>query len=280
MKLSNTGLVTILIPNLNGMPYLERAIKSCLSQTYECKVLVVDNGSSDTSLEYLGKMEQSTRNFKFVSEEKRGISSALNFGLSHIDTKYVARLDADDEMVEDRISRQVAYLEENPDYIVVGSQLVYINEQGIETGKSLYPESQTDLIRYFAFSNPIAHPSVMFRRDDILALGSYNPKMDGAEDLDLWLRCINAGGIANLSLLLTRYRQHDLQVSRSKRSLSAEIRIRTRGLLKPFGLKHLRGLNYFLNFAKLVELILRYLLWNTKFRLPRSLKRLVLKHAR
>lgn len=280
MQLSDAGLVTILIPNLNGMPYLERAIKSCLAQSYECKVLVVDNGSSDTSLEYLRKIEKTYPNFKFMSEEITGISSALNFGLLHIDTKYVARLDADDEMVEDRISRQVAYLEENPDYIVVGSQLMYINEQGIETGKSLYPESQTDLIRYFAFSNPIAHPSVMYRRDVILALGSYNPKTDGAEDLDLWLRCINAGGIANLSLLLTRYRQHDLQVSRSKRSLSAEIRIRTGGLLKPFGLKHLRGLNYFLNLAKLVELILRYLLWNTKIRLPRSLKRLVLKYAR
>ncbi len=280
MKLIKAGLVTILIPNLNGMPYLEKAIKSCLSQTYECKVLVVDNGSSDTSLEYLSKIEKTCRNFKFISEEKKGISSALNFGLLHIDTKYVARLDADDEMVEDRISRQVAYLEENPEYIVVGSQLIYINEQGIETGKSLYPESQMDLIRSFAFSNPIAHPSVMFRRDDILALGSYNPKTDGAEDLDLWLRCINAGGIANLPLLLTRYRQHDLQVSRSKRSLSAEIKIRIRGLLNPFGLKHLKGFNYFLNSAKLVELMSRYLLWNTKIRFPRRLKRLVLKYAR
>lgn len=279
MQLSDPGLVTILIPNLNGMPYLEGAIQSCLSQTYECKILVVDNGSSDTSLEYLRKIEKMHENVKFISEEEKGISSALNLGLLQIDTKYVARLDADDEMVEDRILRQVAYLEENPKCMVVGSQLMYINEQGIEIGQSSYPESQVELIRSFAFSNPIAHPAVMFRRDDILRLGSYNPKMNGAEDLDLWLRCINGGGIANLSHLLTRYRQHDLQISRSKQSLSAEVRIRTKVMLNPFGLKHFSGFNYILNLLKLLELISRFLLWNTRIGFPRSLKRLIVKHA-
>ncbi len=278
--MSDPGLVTILIPNLNGMPYLEGAIQSCLSQTYECKILVVDNGSSDTSLEYLRKIEKMHENLKFISEEEKGISSALNLGLLQIDTKYVARLDADDEMVEDRILRQVAFLEENPKCMVVGSQLKYINEQGIEIGQSSYPESQSELIRSFAYSNPIAHPSVMFRRDVVLQLGLYNPRMNGAEDLDLWLRCINVGGIANLPLLLTKYRQHDLQISRSKKTLSVEIRIRAKGLLNPFGLKHLRGLNYILNLAKLFELVSRFLLWNTKIRFPRSLKRLILKYVR
>ena len=223
-------------------------------------------------------MEKMHGNVKFISEEEKGISSALNLGLSQIDTKYVARLDADDEMVEDRILRQVAYLEENPKCMVVGSQLIYINAQGIEIGQSSYPELQVKLIRSFAFSNPIAHPAVMFRRDDILRLGSYNPKMNGAEDLDLWLRCINAGGIANLSLLLTRYRQHDLQISRSKQSLSAEVRIRTKVMLNPIGLKHFSGFNYILNLLKLLELISRCLLWNTRIRFPRSLKRLILKY--
>ena len=119
----------------------------------------------------------------------------------------------------------------------------------------------------------------MFRRDDILRLGSYNPKMNGAEDLDLWLRCINAGGIANLPLLLTRYRQHDLQASRSKKSVTAEVRIRTKVMLNPFGLKHFSGFNYILNLLKLFELTSRFLLWNTRIRFPRSLKRLILKYA-
>jgi len=280
LHLSDAGLVTILIPNLNGMPYLESAIESCLSQTYACKILIVDNGSSDASLEYLRGIEKMHPNVRLICEEKRGISSALNFGLLQIDTKYVARLDADDEMVKDRILRQVAYLEENPTCLVVGSQLTFINEEGIETGQSSYPESKADLIRSFAFSNPIAHPSVLFRREDILQLGSYNPKMNGAEDLDLWLRCINVGGIANLPFFLTKYRQHDFQISRSKKSLSAEVKIRTKGMVNPFGLEYLRGFNYILNLVKLFDLISRFLLWNSNFSLPHSLKKLVLKYAR
>jgi glycosyltransferase involved in cell wall biosynthesis len=280
MHLSNPGLVTILIPNLNGMPYLESAIESCLSQTYACKILIVDNGSSDTSLEYLRGLEKMHPNVKLIYEEKRGISSALNFGLLQIDTKYVARLDADDEMAGDRILRQVAYLEGNPTCLVVGSQLAYINEEGIETGHSSYPESKADLIRSFAFSNPIAHPSVLYRREDILRLGSYNPKMNGAEDLDLWLRCINVGAIANLPFFLTKYRQHDFQVSRSKKSLSAEVKIRTKGMINPFGIEYLSGFNYILNLVKLLDLISRFLLWNSKIGLPRSLKKLVLKYVR
>ncbi len=274
------GLVTILIPNLNGMPYLEAAIQSCLSQSYPCKILIVDNGSSDGSLEYLQEIQKIQPSIRFIHEERRGISSALNSGLLHIDTKYVARLDADDEMVESRMMHQVDYLEKNPKCLVVGSQLVYINEEGVQIGQSTYPESQEDLIRYFSFSNPMAHPSVMFRKKEILQLGSYNESVNGAEDLDLWLRCINRGTIANLPLLLTRYRQHGLQISRSKKSLSAELRIRTKGMLNPIGLSHLRGINYILNLVKILELLSRFFLWNTKIRLPRSLKNLVLKYAR
>ena len=278
--MSDAGLVTILIPNLNGMPYLESAIKSCLSQTYTCKILIVDNGSSDASLEYLREIEKMHSNIRLICEEKRGVSSALNFGLLHIDTKYVARLDADDEMVEDRILQQVAYLEDNPTCLVVGSQITFINEEGVETGQSSYPESKADLIRSFAFSNPIAHPSVLYRREDILRLGSYNSKLNGAEDLDLWLRCINVGEIANLPFFLTKYRQHDFQISRSKKSLSAEVKIRTKGMINPFGLEYLSGFNYILNLVKLLDLISRFLLWNSKIGLPPSLKKLVLKYVR
>jgi glycosyltransferase involved in cell wall biosynthesis len=282
MKLysNEPGLVTILIPNLNGMPYLKAAIQSCLSQSYPCKILIVDNGSTDGSLEYLQEIQKIQPNIRFIHEGRRGISSALNCGLLHTDTKYVARLDADDVMVESRIMRQVDYLEENPKCLVVGSQLVYINEDGVQTGQSTYPESQEDLIRSISFSNPIAHPSVMFRRKEILQLGSYDERLNGAEDLDLWLRCINSGTITNLPFPLTRYRQHGLQISRSKKSISAELRVRTRGMLNPFSLNHLRGFNYILNLVKILELLSRFIFWNTKIRFPRSLKNLVLKYAR
>lgn len=274
------GLVTILIPNYNGMPYLEKAIVSCLEQSYDCEIMIVDNGSTDSSIEYVKNIQKQNPSVTLRFEPKRGISQALNTGLREIKTKYVARLDSDDEMTRDRMRIQLELLENKPEVIVVGSQLLFINEAGFELGESNYPLGTKEVLTSLAFSNPIAHPSVMYRREEVVRIGLYTPRYNGAEDLDLWIRCLQYGDICNLSLPLTRYRQHHLQVSKSIKTLSSEIGIRFALLGHPRNPIFPRPKRYLLNFLRLMEIIFRLFFWKFKFRIPLALKKLIQEYAK
>jgi glycosyltransferase involved in cell wall biosynthesis len=248
--------VTILIPNLNGAEFLERAIQSGLKQSTKVKILIVDNGSRDRSIEILEYYARNERNVSFLIEEQKGISNALNKGIRAISTLYIARLDADDEMLSNRIVRQLAFLRQNPDHVLVGSQLQFMNKDGLCNSSSSYPIFSDDVSLALAYMNPLAHPSVMFRRDAVEKVGMYNSKFDGAEDLDLWIRLITVGKIANLNETLTKYRQHLGQVSVANNLYLTELRVRTRAFSSVFYSKHL-SLNWkLLYLLRIADLLL------------------------
>ena len=248
--------VTILIPNLNGAEFLERAIQSGLKQSTKVKILIVDNGSRDRSIEILEYYARNERNVSFLIEEQKGISNALNKGIRAISTPYIARLDADDEMLSNRIVRQLAFLRQNPDHALVGSQLQFMNKDGLCNSSSSYPIFSDDVSLALAYMNPLAHPAVMFRRDAVEKVGMYNSKFDGAEDLDLWIRLITVGKIANLNETLTKYRQHLGQVSVANNLYLTELRVRTRAFSSVFYSKHL-SLNWkLLYLLRIADLLL------------------------
>ena len=200
--------VTVLIPNLNGGKYLEEALISCLKQTHPCKILIVDNGSTDNSLEILKNYSDKYDSVSFLRVPEKGISNALNYGLSRIDTEYICRLDSDDFMVPWRVQMQVTKMIENPNLILVGSQVEYIGHMQTEKRYSNYPSDSDSIKRAMCWSNPIAHPAVFFRTSVIRQAGGYKAHFDGAEDFDLWLRLLEFGDFINLNSPLTKYRIH------------------------------------------------------------------------
>lgn len=222
-------LITVLVPNFNGAKYLKESILSVLEQDIHVRILVVDNGSTDSSLDILRNLQKSSSDLDFLVEEKKGVAFALQKGLLNINTPYVARLDSDDYMLSNRLREQLKYMESHPGCVLVGSQLRYVNEDGINLGCSNYPVG-TDVRKFLSSQNPIAHPSVMFRTDAAKAIGGYRTSCEGAEDLDLWFRLSARGSLAVLNEPLTAYRIHSGQVSK-KNLYFAELKVRLRSFI-------------------------------------------------
>jgi hypothetical protein len=134
------------------------------------------------------------------------------------DTEYIARIDSDDLVVKGRFEKQINYLNKNKKVAVVGSQIQFIDKKGKVKGYSRYPINTSEVKEEFAHGSQVAHPSVMFRKSCVLAVGNYQDfEIEGGtsiiEDLFLWFRILDKYEIANLPDVLISYRQHAGQSS-------------------------------------------------------------------
>ena len=250
----NNPSVTVLIPNLNGCRYLRESVLSALRQDYFCDVLVVDNGSSDDSLKILNELENKFSNFRYIVESKRGIVQALNTGLKNISTDYVARLDSDDIMKPNRISKQINCFSENTSLILLGSAIENIDECGNLKSITKYPGRHELILKSLQYRNTFAHPSVMFKTNIVKQVGLYRSEFEGAEDLDLWLRLINKGQLGNIDEPLTKYRIHSNQVTLLNNYYKIELKVRINWLINNY--RYNDGLNYLLIALRLIDLFL------------------------
>ncbi len=208
------NLATVLIPNFNGAKYIAKAISSALAQNYKCEIVIVDNNSNDESLRIIQNLQKKHLEIKLYSEREKGISNALNLGISRIATKYIIRLDSDDTMEPNRVLRQVDYLERNQNCVLVSSQIRHIDENDLELMTSKYTCGQ-NIAHKLASTNPIAHPASAFVRAAAVNSGGYRNRFNGAEDLDLWFRLAAKGDIAVIDDELTNYRDHTEQATKS-----------------------------------------------------------------
>ena len=214
---ANSPRVDILMPVHNGQKYLQHALLSITSQTYEnWNLVVVLDDCSDDSEEIIQQNIPSEK-LTVIKTKVNNIGAALNIGLEQCKSHYIARLDSDDVMQQDRLEIQVNFLRKFGNISVVGSNVVYIDDGGEEIGISQLPTSIQDLQNKMLIANYISHPTVMFRRNALSDGEIYNPSAKGAEDYELWLRLLSSGKvIVNLSEPLTFYRIHSDQVSRKR----------------------------------------------------------------
>jgi glycosyltransferase involved in cell wall biosynthesis len=205
--------ISVLIPVLNSELYLETCLQSIFVQDSNFEIILVDNGSTDNSLKIAARLAAEDSRLKIVHCSQKGIANALNMGLDFCSAQYVARIDSDDCMLPGRLKRQLAVALDDPDIVLVTSQIEYIDTNGMTSGTSNYPVGFLERSYYFSFMNPIAHPAVFFKLSTVLDLGGYNSKYEGAEDLDLWTRLAGTGKIFSQNEVLTQYRIHNQQVS-------------------------------------------------------------------
>jgi len=195
------------------------------------EIIFVDNNSTDatpTLLEHLAGVDPRVT---ILLEKKPGISAALNLGLLAAKNDIIARIDVDDLMIFDRCEIQVKYLLENRLDVVAGDMLIF-NSGGNIAGQYLTPKNNP--LGRFSYSNPIFHPTVMYRRSVVLSVGGYRSEFDGAEDLDLWLRLLASARFGFLSEVLVKYRVHEGQSTASKNLFKIERRVRLRNLSSYF----------------------------------------------
>jgi glycosyltransferase involved in cell wall biosynthesis len=161
---------------------------------------------------------------KFLLSPKRGLSAALNFGLDHVTTEFVARFDADDICHPNRFELQLQFLLMNKAVDVCGSDIVIINDVDRIVAKRGYSLSNSRILRSFLFNSPLAHPVVVFRRS-LFDKYRYKESYLYSEDLELFLRMRNYGVIFhNLPYPLLQYRE--LSKVRPRRHLISNLKAR------------------------------------------------------
>lgn len=211
---------SVLMPVYNCERYVEEAVRSILAQTLdEIEVLIYDDGSSDRSPEILRALSERDPRIQLFLRPHTGLTTWLRAGVEAARSPYIARMDADDVAHPERLARQVAYLDAHPECVVVGSeaQLVDPERRPIKLlGVHLeHAAIDADLMR--GRGDAMLHPASTFRRQAVLAVGSYRVAFEAAEILDLNLRLAEVGRVANLPEVLLEYRQHLMKVSAQRK---------------------------------------------------------------
>lgn len=206
--------VTVLLPVFNGERYLREAIDSVLAQTFnDFELLIIDDGSTDTSLEIIQSYTD-PRIRLLRNKERQKLSGALNRGMDNASGTYIARMDADDICLPHRLATQVEYMDQHPDVGVCGSSIKMFGYRGTTVYKA--PVGYQHVRAKALFDNPFVHPTVMMRKElfDRFSLrfdGEYYP----TEDFELWARAIPLFPCDNIDSVLLHYRVHPQSMTNS-----------------------------------------------------------------
>ena len=188
--------VSVVMAVKNGERFLEKSVRSILAQTLRnFELIVVDDGSNDRTAEILDRFGDVR--MKIVTQPNRGLAASLNRGVSLARTDVIARMDADDVAMPERLEKQLEFLRSNPDVGVVGSATVVINGSGDELRQWTPAISGHDIRNALMRANQFAHASVMFSKSVFNDVGGYSD-MPFAQDYDLWLRVAGVSKVANL----------------------------------------------------------------------------------
>ncbi|HQY88296.1 MAG TPA: glycosyltransferase family 2 protein, partial [Tepidisphaeraceae bacterium] len=107
--------ISILLPAHNAAPFVEQAVRSTLAQTHKrFELLAIDDGSTDETLQILNKLAREDDRVRIISHENMGMGRSLNHALGEARFEWIARMDADDVMLPNRLERQLAFLAANP----------------------------------------------------------------------------------------------------------------------------------------------------------------------
>jgi glycosyltransferase involved in cell wall biosynthesis len=212
--------VSVLLPVYNAQRYVAEAVESILAQSFsDFELIIVDDGSTDGSLRILRRFAARDPRVRLVSRENRGLVATLNEMIAMARGELLARMDADDISLPDRLALQVDYLRNHPDVVCVGGGQIWIDDGGFAFHEFQFPCGDAEIQELLLNGvTSLVHPSVMMRRGAVLDVGGYDPEMKEGEDFDLWLRLGERGRLANLEQVIIKYRIHD----RSKTVLDEE----------------------------------------------------------
>lgn len=192
-------LLSVLLPFYNAEATLAAAIESLLGQTLSGFTLVlVNNASTDKSLDIARHYATRDKRVVIIDEPQPGIVHALNTGLVHIKTPYIARMDADDIALPQRLEKQLAFLEQYPAIALVSCLVQHYSTETNTLGYAKYVDwmntltNPADIALNRFVESPLAHPSVMFRATAVAQWGNYQHG-NFPEDYELWLRWLAQG---------------------------------------------------------------------------------------
>ncbi len=207
----NMPIISIIMPVYNSSQYIREAIDSIRQQTFaDFELIVVDDGSIDNSVSIVNSYDD--KRIRLLLNEHDFIGS-LNLGVLEARGKYIARMDADDVMLADRLQKQVDYMEQHPEIHICGSWTeVFGAEEGIIRTATYHEEIVSTMLLH----NAMIHPSVMIRKS-VLENNLYQTGYPCAEDYKLWTELASKGfRFANIPEVLLKYRRSANQVTQTR----------------------------------------------------------------
>jgi hypothetical protein len=215
--------VSVLMPVRNGLPWLHDALDGLSRQTLEdIEIVVLEDGSTDGTMDLLASWHD--RRLRIIRTGGVGIGAALNIGLAAARAPLVARHDADDVSVPERLERQHEYLSTDGDIGLLASSADYIDADGraldnewVRTVRRQQDPACTPeaIAQLMPLTCCITHGSIMARTELLRAAGGYRQELSPADDYDLWLRLLPHTRMARLPERLYRYRVHRTQISQT-----------------------------------------------------------------
>ncbi|MEA2327720.1 MAG: hypothetical protein QOE68_2679 [Thermoanaerobaculia bacterium] len=202
--------VSVLLPVWNGEAFLGEAMESMLRQTFSSfELIVIDDGSTDRTAAIAERFASLDSRVRVLRRAHEGFSPALNAGLAAARGEYVARMDADDISLPQRLEKQVAYLDAHPACVVLGTWIEVVEQAGRHVGLKTFVTTHDEIFAaLLRFISPLAHPTIVARRDVLRGAGGYDARRYPSEDLDLWFRLAESGELANLGEALLQHRRH------------------------------------------------------------------------
>lgn len=212
--------VSIITITYNRARYIKEAIESVLVQSFgDWELIIIDDASTDNTPAIVQEYAQKDSRIRyFRNETNLKIPRSRNLGLKMAEGKYIAVLDSDDVWAEpDKLRKQVEFLENNPEYALVGGGVIFIDENGREISRRLNPSDDKEIRRRILFKNPFVHSGVLYLRKAALESGGYDENLNVSEDYDLWLKMGRTWKFANLNDYLVKYRIYSAGQSASSR---------------------------------------------------------------
>jgi len=207
-------MLAVLIPCYDNQVGLDITLETLkeIEGVDRFKVVIVDDGSTVPLT-----VNSTALDLEIIRlPENKGVGYARSIGFEYIlngDFKYFACIDAGDRCLKTRFMKQIAFLEGSTDYAVVGSNIYFVNEEGVRFGCSQYFTGHKELKKALFYSSPLANPSVMMSVLAVSSVGGYCNTKEYAEDYDLFFRLSGSYKIANIEEPLTEYEISDNQIT-------------------------------------------------------------------
>ena len=217
MKPAPRPAVTVLMPVYNAQRFVGQAVQSILDQSLsDFEFLIIDDGSTDDTRSIIDGYPDPR--IRVLRTERSGVAAALRLGLTEAGGEYIARMDADDESLPQRLHIEKQALDRDPRALLVHSRVDYIDDDG-RVMRSAVGDPRTSLETKWSllWRNVPFHPTVMMRATLLKDHGlNYRIEANWAEDFDLWNRASALGEFVFLPDVLVRYRIHGQSITRSE----------------------------------------------------------------
>ena len=208
-------VVSVIVPCFNHGRYLREALASVGTPEVRTEIIVVDDGSSDSTSEVIATFD-TTNEFRSVRQHNAGLAAARNRGLRESRGRYIVFLDADDRLVPGAIELGVAKLDERPECAFVFGRCRMMDQDGTVLVTPEQPRIVRDHYRELLRQNYIWMPAMaMFRRDPLERIGGFNSEVNAAADYEMYLHLARHYPVHDHAQMVAHYRKHDGSMSRN-----------------------------------------------------------------